>query len=96
MKAVFDTKPTSIYDDDISKYYQFPRSGLLRLNYARETSALPAPIDTRGLPQSLMNPLASLGAFPLHPHRTMEDCYGGSSATWPSPRDRPTQSRKAW
>jgi len=25
MKAVFDTKPTSIYDDDISEHYQFPR-----------------------------------------------------------------------
>ncbi|TKT70875.1 HNH endonuclease [Afipia massiliensis] len=25
MKAVFDTKPTSIYDDDISRHYQFPR-----------------------------------------------------------------------
>src|SRR5262249_13242706 len=25
MKAVFDTKPTSVYDDDISRHYQFPR-----------------------------------------------------------------------
>lgn len=25
MKAVFDTKPTSIYDDDISRHYHFPR-----------------------------------------------------------------------
>jgi putative restriction endonuclease len=25
MKAVFDTKPTSIYDDDITAHYQFPR-----------------------------------------------------------------------
>ena len=25
MKAVFDTKPTSIYDDDVSGHYQFPR-----------------------------------------------------------------------
>lgn len=25
MKAVFDTKPTSIYDDDISQHYHFPR-----------------------------------------------------------------------
>jgi putative restriction endonuclease len=25
MKAVFDTKPTSIYDDDISAHYHFPR-----------------------------------------------------------------------
>ncbi|MGJ5197156.1 HNH endonuclease [Bradyrhizobium sp. HKCCYLRH1030] len=25
MKAVFDTKPTSIYNDDISRHYQFPR-----------------------------------------------------------------------
>lgn len=25
MKAVFDTKPTSIYDDDMSRHYQFPR-----------------------------------------------------------------------
>ncbi|WP_192255614.1 HNH endonuclease [Mesorhizobium caraganae] len=25
MKAVFDTKPTSIYDDDLSQHYHFPR-----------------------------------------------------------------------
>ncbi|MEJ0023394.1 MAG: hypothetical protein WDN76_08135 [Alphaproteobacteria bacterium] len=25
MKAVFDTKPTSIYDDEITQHYQFPR-----------------------------------------------------------------------
>ncbi|MDR6190352.1 putative restriction endonuclease [Agrobacterium pusense] len=25
MKAVFDTKPTSVYDDDISRHYHFPR-----------------------------------------------------------------------
>ena len=25
MKAVFDTKPTSVYDDDISQHYQFPQ-----------------------------------------------------------------------
>ncbi|MDQ4678840.1 hypothetical protein RCF13_03815, partial [Stenotrophomonas maltophilia group sp. RNC7] len=25
MKAVFDTKPTSIYDDDQTEDYQFPR-----------------------------------------------------------------------
>lgn len=25
MKAVFDTKPTSVYDDDISQRYQFPK-----------------------------------------------------------------------
>ena len=25
MKAVFDTKPTSIYDDDLSQHYQFPK-----------------------------------------------------------------------
>jgi putative restriction endonuclease len=25
MKAVFDTKPTSVYDDDISQHYHFPR-----------------------------------------------------------------------
>ena len=25
MKAVFDTKPTSVYDDDVSRHYHFPR-----------------------------------------------------------------------
>jgi hypothetical protein len=25
MKAVFDTKPTSVYDDDTTRHYQFPR-----------------------------------------------------------------------
>ena len=25
MKAVFDTKPTSVYDDDITRHYQFPK-----------------------------------------------------------------------
>lgn len=25
MKAVFDTKPTSVYDDDISQRYHFPK-----------------------------------------------------------------------
>jgi putative restriction endonuclease len=25
MKAVFDTKPTSVYDDEITRHYQFPR-----------------------------------------------------------------------
>lgn len=25
MKAVFDTKPTSIYDDEVTRHYQFPR-----------------------------------------------------------------------
>lgn len=25
MKAVFDTKPTAAYDDDIFRHYQFPR-----------------------------------------------------------------------
>jgi putative restriction endonuclease len=25
MKAVFDTKPSSVYDDDVTRHYQFPR-----------------------------------------------------------------------
>jgi hypothetical protein len=25
MKAVFDTKPTSVYDDEVTRHYQFPR-----------------------------------------------------------------------
>ena len=25
MKAVFDTKPSSVYDDDLLRHYQFPR-----------------------------------------------------------------------
>ncbi|WP_368644630.1 HNH endonuclease [Castellaniella ginsengisoli] len=32
MKAVFDTKPTSVYDDDISRHYHFPRRYLSLVN----------------------------------------------------------------
>lgn len=37
-----------------------------------DTSALPAPIDAKAF-AALADPLAGLGAVPLHLHRTMHD-----------------------
>lgn len=33
MKAVFDTKPTSVYDDEVSKHYHFPQRYLSLVEY---------------------------------------------------------------